>query len=359
MTRPKRGEPVQREVIFRALPEAIAHSSGNGRYEFNQRGLFYSVRPTLIEVLGREPNYNTFCSILTDYEAQHGEIKLMYRDDRGLLYIPHRNEAIPLGTKSVRDFERPEWTFNKIIYIEKGSLISLLRQAEWPERHDCAVLTSQGVASRATRDLFDLLGGTDEALTFFCVHDADGYGTTIFESLVNETKARPARTVEVINLGLDPEEALAMGLPVEPVDPKRRVPAATYLAPRWQEWLQTKRVELNAMTSPQFMAWLDSKIAPHDDGKVIPPEPVLVGALGHAVTRIVAGQTDASVRAELEYDARVATEMQRRLASIPLDEVDVGRTVAAWLDEQPTELWSDVVEQIAVDLIATQAGAAS
>src|SRR6185312_16904871 len=125
--------------------------------------LYYSVRPGFAEVFAEELSYATFSSIITDYEAIHGEIADMFRDDRGYLYQPHSGGAeIPLGTKSVRAYERPEWTFNKILYVEKGGLISLLRQSRWPERNDCAVLHSQGYASRAVRDLFDLLGETGE-----------------------------------------------------------------------------------------------------------------------------------------------------------------------------------------------------
>ena len=34
----------------------------------------------------------------------------------------------------------------------------------------------------------------------------------------------------------------------------------------WEEWLQTHRVELNAMTTPQFIEWLDAKMAAHKVG---------------------------------------------------------------------------------------------
>jgi hypothetical protein len=36
----------------------------------------------------------------------------------------------------------------------------------------------------------------------------------------------------------------------------------------WDEWLQTHRIELNAMTTPQFIEWLDSKMAGY--GKLVP-----------------------------------------------------------------------------------------
>jgi hypothetical protein len=32
----------------------------------------------------------------------------------------------------------------------------------------------------------------------------------------------------------------------------------------WEEWLQTHRIELNAMTTPQLIEWLDEKLAPYE-----------------------------------------------------------------------------------------------
>ncbi|AZK47850.1 ATP-binding protein [Paenibacillus lentus] len=52
-----------------------------------------------------------------------------------------------------------------------GSFASL-KDVKFPERYDCALITSKGFANRAVKDVFDLLGETDEEITFFCVHDA-------------------------------------------------------------------------------------------------------------------------------------------------------------------------------------------
>ena len=78
------------------------------------------------------------------------------------------------------------------------------------------------------------------------------------------TRARGARNITIINLGLEPWEAINMGLEVETVEDsksKKRKPVADYVREAddrdWEEWLQTNRVELNAMTTPQFIAWLD------------------------------------------------------------------------------------------------------
>ncbi|MCO1604379.1 hypothetical protein [Desulfosporosinus nitroreducens] len=135
------------------------------------------------------------------------------------------------------------------------------------------------------KDLLDAHGeNSEEEITFFCIHDADAYGTIIYDTLQNETRARPGRKVKIINLGLDPEEALAMGLEVERVGKSdRKKGVASYIDPRWESWLQNYRVELNAMSTPQFLAWLEGKIQLHDKGKVIPPERILQESLDQSL----------------------------------------------------------------------------
>src|SRR5262249_36119713 len=108
------------------------------------------------------------------------------------------------------------------------------------------------------------------ALHNFCAHDADAYGTMIYQTFQEATKARGARKIRIINLGLEPWEAVEMGLEVEDVDAGERLkPVADYVRERedgecWEPWLQTNRVELNAMTTPQFIEWLDGKLADYD-----------------------------------------------------------------------------------------------
>ena len=97
---------------------------------------------------------------------------------------------IPLGTKTVGGYQQPAWVFDKVLYLEKEGLIEILRSTKWHERHDCCLMTSKGYGTRAVRDLIDMLGDSDEKLTFFCLHDADNYGTLIYQSLQQATKAR-------------------------------------------------------------------------------------------------------------------------------------------------------------------------
>jgi hypothetical protein len=263
-------------VVLGHLAHAIAKASGDGAYRFSPRQVFYVIRPLVRAAVGAELQWGNFETIIGDYELAQGEVAGMYRDPRGTLYHPHRRESIPLGTLQVERYQRPEWTFNKILFIEKEGFFEALKEAAWPERHDCALLTSKGQPTRAARDLLDLLGDTGEEILFFAVHDADAAGTLIYQSLQEATRARPGRKVRVINLGLEPEEAVAMALEVEDAEAgERRKPIASYVPDHWQDWLRYHRVELNAMTTPQFIAWLDAKMAAFGNGKLVPPEAVL------------------------------------------------------------------------------------
>ena len=166
----------------------------------------------------------------------------MQREPRGTLYHPHLRQEIPLSTETVAKYGRPFWTFNKMVYIEKAGTQQNLIEVGWPEEFDAAITSVAGFTTRAVKDLFDLLATSSEPVTVFCVHDADAAGTMIYHTLQNETKARCARKIEVVNLGLEPWEGVEMGLEVEPVEKTdRRRAVAPYVAEhdaKWRHWLE-------------------------------------------------------------------------------------------------------------------------
>jgi hypothetical protein len=348
---PKR---TQKDLIIAAIPGAIAVMSGPQGLRFNQRNLFYGVRDTLKRQLPPGPDgqpvelqYPTFCGVITDYEAETGPIPKMYRDPRGSLYHPHTGEEIPLGTIAVEKYVPPRWTFNKVIYCEKEGFTEIMKETGWPERNDCALISSKGFASRAARDLFDLLGGTDQEIEFFCVHDADAYGTMIYQTLQEATRARGARKVKVINLGLEPDEALALGLDPEPVAlGRKRKAVARYVDREWADWLQSHRVELNAMSTPAFIAWLDAKLADHA-GKVVPPDGVLADRLRARVRANLDATITRRVLAEAAVPARVEAALAARAGAIEDATPGLAAAVAQSLAEDPDQLWKDALEPIA------------
>jgi hypothetical protein len=169
----------------------------------------------------------------------------------------------------------------------------------------------------------------------------------IYQTLQEETKARGARKVTIINLGLEPDEAGEMGLEVEEVEEKdRRKPVAEY-ASEWEEWFQTNRVELNAMTTPQFIAWLDAKMAEHGDGKLIPPPAVLEQELADRIEKKVRADIIERILREAGLEAQVA-------AAIAAIEKPGGDTLAQGVEEmfeqEPDREWRGHVEIVVTEL---------
>src|SRR5262249_35128555 len=225
-----------------------------------------------------EPDYGWFAQVISDYEDNvlGHDLPGIYRDSRGMLYVPHAGLTVALGTREVETLKRPEWCINKILYSEKEGLLTILREEFWPEWRDCAVLTSKGYAVRAVGDALRIFGNSKEPLIIYVIHDCDGYGTLIYEKLCEMVKKgreqhTDSRPIEIINLGLEVAEVQDMGLEVEDLPEKSKaVACADYVSDEDREWLQEHRCELNSMTTPEFLEWLDEKFK-GQPGKVIPP----------------------------------------------------------------------------------------
>jgi hypothetical protein len=350
---PKDKKVSQKDVVLDHLDEAVERASGDGEYRFNERQIFYQLRPLVLEETGQELKIGNFKAVITDYENEHGEVPGMYREPRGSIYHPHRRETISLGTLTVEKYERPVWTYNKLIYIEKEGFSEALKDDGWPERHDCAPMSSKGFTSRAVRDLVDKLAKHDEPVMIFCVHDADAYGTMIYQTFQEATRARKARKIKIVNLGLEPWEAVEAGLEVEDVEKgDQRKPVADYVRERedgeyWSKWLQTRRVELNAMTTPRFIAWLDAKMAEHGDGKLIPPDDVLTGELERRLGEKVRAAVTERILREAGFENQVATSLKAIERPSASDLKD--RIRELFQDDQARE-WRDLIENEADDL---------
>jgi hypothetical protein len=108
---------------------------------------------------------------------------------------------------------------------------------------------------------------------------------------------------------LEAWEALDMGLSVENVEAgERRKPVADYVRDRddrdWDEWLQTHRVELNAMTTPQLIDWLDQKMAGYE--KLIPPGDVLEAELDQEIEQGLRERIMQNILREARFEDQVA-----------------------------------------------------
>ena len=148
-----------------------------------------------------------------------------------------------------------------------------------------------------------------------------------------------------------------MGLDVETVETgDRRKAVADYVrerkdrAPdctRWEEWQQTHRIELNAMTTPQFIAWLDRKMAAHGGGKLIPPSDVLESDLEGSIERKIRAAITERVLREANINAQVTAalaDIQKPRAAT------LTEGVKKLFEDEPELEWRDYIETVAIDI---------
>jgi hypothetical protein len=349
-------QPCQKDAVLACLDEAVAQASGQGKYRFSLRRLYYRVRDLIKKLFPnmKELAYGWFGQIITAHEDTLGhDIPGIYRDSRGTLIHPHTREVIALGTLEVERYRMPEHNYNKILYTEKEGLQQILLDENWPERHDCALVSSKGFATRALRDLIDMIHATDpeKEVDVFCIHDCDGPGTLIYQALCEATSARPGRRFKIHDWGLHPEEALTMGLDPEPVERPDGKPVAVArdVPERWRQWYQKYRIEVDAMRPEQFLEWCDAKVATFP-GKVIPPDHVMTATLKAKLEESLRAQITARILAKAGLDDQVQNAMDLRKHAVEDAAAILRDAVFKQLDEHPEEPWSKPVDRIALEI---------
>ncbi|PLS79750.1 MAG: ATP-binding protein [Chloroflexi bacterium] len=278
-------------AVFEVLPAAWSHATGNGQYPVSARNLYYAVRPLIQGLVGQgkdgnqqELDYSYFSqTLLPRYQADTRKpLEGIYYEPRGTLREPHTGAEVLLGTREVETYDFPEYTYNKILYCEKQGLWPILSAARIAERYDMAVVAAQGYATEAARVLFEK-ADTRESYQLFVLHDADPFGYNIALTLTEETQRMPGYQVDVIDLGLNLKEALDMGLQTETFTREKKLPSRLQLSDLEREYFvgkrisekawRCRRVELNAMTAPQTVEYIERKLEAEGAlGKVIPPD---------------------------------------------------------------------------------------
>ena len=281
------------EACYEVMWEAYVFSTGDEALPTMARDLYYSVR-NRIERFGYDADelaYGYFANnILPDYRRDVRELPLVEYEPRGSLYEPHDGEEVHLGTRSVAEYNFPNFLFDKILYIEKKGRVGILKAAAVDKRHDMALIGGQGYATEAVRKLFESAEKGDYQL--FVLHDADRNGYSIARTLREETRRMPGYSVEVIDIGLRLEDALAMDKRPETQTVDSRLDAkveaeltdlereyfvgeerkVTKNGKEKSQWV-VKRIELNDLSSPQLVEYVERKLKENDArGKVIPPE---------------------------------------------------------------------------------------
>jgi|LSQX01.2.fsa_nt_gb DNA topoisomerase VI subunit B len=364
MKQQARAKVTIRDACFAVMKNAFDHASDGGRFYANARQIMYAARPMVLELTGGEwvKNSDTFTqTYLKDYleEVRPAWAARVVWDARGHFAEPHGGERIGLGGIEVMNYHNtwtngkcnpvpsvtlpvlvntrgPNLRFSAVVFIEKEGFGPILEEAQIAERYDLAIASTKGMTVGAACDLFDRLG---EDVRVFAVHDFDISGLNILNTLREGTRLTPGR--DIIDFGFRLEDV--DGLPSEEVsgkgNPVRRLQryGATeaeigFLVGRvgYGRW-SGQRVELNAMTTGQFIDWLEGKLDAAGVKKVVPSGEVLRDAYRRACAlREIQGVIEAMDHGET-IDAPDAERLESRVREIITENPVLSWDRAVWI----------------------------
>jgi hypothetical protein len=292
----------------------------------------YAARPEILKLtdgkIWKNDSYFTQ-QLLPDYISNNNLNWDVAYDDRGHFIEPHSGIAFGLGTLSVRKYicdtkEQPEFedaklldavikligpnvNFSALLYIEKEGFMQLFQAVKLAQRYDLAIMSAKGMSVVAARKLAESIC-SKYRIPLLILHDFDRSGLVIEYTMHNDTRRyKFSRDFEVIDLGfrlkdigvLEREGAGKSKISDEYLENARATPKEI-------EFLRHSRVELNAMTSPQFVEFIESKLKEHRIRKIIPKVDLLRQtfsryAVSHAVkTAFIESRPAIETKAENE-----------------------------------------------------------
>jgi hypothetical protein len=177
----------------------------------------------------------------------------------------------------------PAGNFGAVLFIEKEGFAPLFKSARIADRFDIAVMSTKGMSVVAARALVDKMCSDHD--------DFDKSGFSIAGTLQRDTRRYEFQnSITVVDLGLSLEDVEAMGLESEyqhhPKGQRRaleenlrtngaREEEIAFMFRDFDRLRSTRRVELNAMTSPQFVAFVERKLRENGVAKIVPDQDLL------------------------------------------------------------------------------------
>jgi hypothetical protein len=328
----------------------------------------YAARGEIQRLAGRMLDDQYFTQhLLPDFMNEHPGATAAWDvvfDARGHFHEPHTGRIVPLGTIEVRQHLRqvaahtlpelqmalpemavfptcgPGHRYGAILFVEKEGFLPLFRAVRLAERYDLAIMSTKGLSVTASRLLVDRLCAAHE-VPLLVLHDFDKSGFSILGTLRRDTRRYAFRNrIDVVDLGLRLEDVEDSGLETEEVvhrsdpAPNLRENGATA---EEIAFLRTRRVELNAFASADFIAWIKRKLERQGVAKIVPDQSALALAYRRSVaSRYVASRLQSSIG-----------EAQRHAAAALVPD-DLATLVAAGLRDDRTQSWDEVIQRLAM-----------
>jgi hypothetical protein len=360
-----------KDAAWAVMEEAYLKTSNGGTLPANARQIMYAARTRILEMTGKpslDDKYFTQ-NLLPKFLKEHPELMEDWDvvfDARGHLIEPHTGRRVALGTLGVRAYlgarrtgkasEKlnlnmggdlyptvgPQNRYRGILFVEKEGFDPLLEASGIAAMFDIAIASTKGMSVIAIRKLLDEIQ-TDGPVDVYAFHDMDISGRTIFGTLTTDGwRYELKNDVTIHDLGLRYEDVVEMGLEAEPFDlgkqdvAKLRETLKRHGASKGEIdmlLVQRRRVELNAMTSDQFIAFLKRRLIECGAKKVIPDTTMLQKAWRRGLVRQQLEGRIELLRADAERDAAAA--------GIP---ADLGERVGKRLEEDPHLSWDEAVD---------------
>lgn len=333
-----------KDAAAACMEAAYLKMSGNGERPAHARQIMYATRGPIQESTGKPLDDKYFTqSLLPAYLRENQEKTAGWDvvfDARGHFREPHTGLTVPLGTIDVRrylsnsrdcedgahlnapaswlmDTHGPQHRFGAILFIEKEGFEPLFRSMQLAERFDIAIMSTKGMSVTAARQLVDRLCGEHD-IPLLLLHDFDKSGFSIAGTLQRSNhRFQFKHEIRVIDLGLRLLDVQRLSLESESVavanrfgelpdgfSRNLRLNGATkeeiaFLA-------AGQRVELNAMTSPQLVEFIETKLEKNGIKKLVPDEAALENAFRRALQHRFAAIRTAEIIQEAQVEAAKA-----------------------------------------------------
>jgi hypothetical protein len=347
-----------KEAAYSVMVAAYLKASDNNRLPANARQCMYAARPAILRKTGVKGFGDAYFTqtLLPDFIDEHpgrtADWDVVY-DARGSFTEPHTDCAIPIGTLEIREYLGlrpklgpaievrtnslfptlgPKNRYRAVLFVEKEGFDPLFRAAGIAERFDVAIMSTKGMSVVAARSLLDQISpDIDKVLV---LHDFDVSGFSIFGTLGSDGRRYVYENrVPIIDIGLRLTDVERMGLDSEPVKVnnwqarsatlERHGATAAEIA-----FLADRRVELNAMTSRQFVNFVEQKLIENGVTKVIPDAEVVYAHARRLIEQKLGEEAIDKIRVKLAQEA----------ASTVLPE-DLCEQLNAEIERNPSRSW--------------------
>jgi hypothetical protein len=358
-----------KEAAAQIMEAAYREVSGNGQLPANARQIMYKARPHIQKETGRQLDDNYFTQTILPFYMEEYEVDwdVIY-DARGHFTEPHGGNSFGIGTLEVRSYlagfndpsvtdagfsqaavktNGPSGNFGAALFLEKEGFDPILKAAQIAERFDVAIMSTKGMSVTAARALADEMCSRHD-IPLLILRDFDKAGFSIAGTLQRDTRRYEFKnSFKTIEIGLSLADVEAMGLePEYQHHPKGKKSALignlrtngaseaeiNFMFRDFDRLRSTRRVELNAMTSPQFVAFVERKLTEEGVAKIVPDQELL-----------------AEVYAGIERGRRLE-EAVEELDEIDMDDCkppkDLEQRVRKILEKHPAMRWDAAIERI-------------